>query len=210
VLTQFPESKGLEFVLMTPFTPRNKNVMNAWMAGRCDAPHYGELIVFTFPKGVEVLGPRQIEARIDQDTEMSQAMTLWGQRGSEVIRGNLLAIPLFAGSTLYVLYAEPIFLQAENAKLPEIKRVALTDQERVVWAEDFEGALSALLGGAAPETPETTAVLAAAPSSSSRKEIVDMIRGRLDEYRTKMGRGNYSAAGRELEAIDSALGSWEE
>ncbi len=116
------------------------------MAGRCDFPRYGDVKVFTFPKGVEVLGPRQIEARIDQDAEMSQALSLWGQRGSEVIRGNLLAVPLFNENTIYILFAEPIFLQAENAQLPEIKRIALADQNRVVWASRFDQALSRLLG----------------------------------------------------------------
>ncbi|MBD3320863.1 MAG: UPF0182 family protein, partial [Chitinivibrionales bacterium] len=125
VMVDYPEEDGIVFSLIMPFTPRNKNVINAWMAGICDMPDYGKLRVFTFPKGVEVLGPRQIEARLDQDTEMSQAMTLWGQRGSRVIRGNLLAIPLFDKKKLYILYAEPIFLQAEDAQLPEIKRIAL-------------------------------------------------------------------------------------
>ena len=145
VMLNFPGKKNPEFTLMVPFTPKNKNVMNAWLAGRCDFPDYGNLVVYTFPKGVEVLGPRQIEARIDQDTEMSEAMTLWGQRGSRVIRGNLLAIPLFDKEELYIMYVEPVYLQADNASLPEIKRVVVADQEKVVWAETFDKALKKLL-----------------------------------------------------------------
>ncbi len=149
IMINFPESGKHEYVLIMPFTPKNKNVSNAWMAGRCDYPEYGNIDVFTFPKGVEVLGPRQIEARIDQDTEMSRAMTLWGQRGSSVIRGNLLAIPLFFNDTLRILYVEPIFIQAEDARLPEIKRVVVADQDRVYWGESFDGAMSKLLSGRA-------------------------------------------------------------
>ncbi|MBD3391736.1 MAG: hypothetical protein GF418_06720 [Chitinivibrionales bacterium] len=206
VLTQFPGSDKLEFVLMMPFTPRNKNVMNAWMAGRCDMPNYGELVVFPFPKGVEVLGTRQIEARIDQDTEMSQAMTLWGQRGSEVLRGNMLAIPLFNQNTLYMLYAEPIFLQAENAKLPEFKRVALADQEGIVWAEDFDNALLRLLGEHPREPSEgRPGVRDTTEPRALQARITAQIREYLRSYRAKAGRGEFAAAGRELEAIDSVL-----
>ncbi|MFO8065142.1 MAG: UPF0182 family protein, partial [Spirochaetia bacterium] len=132
IMVEYPESDRLEFVLMMPFTPKNKNVINAWMAGRSDMPNYGQLTAFTMPKGVEVLGPRQIEARIDQDNEMSQTLSLWSQRGSDVIRGNLLSIPLFESGSMYMLFAEPIFLQAESAELPELRRVALADQDQVV------------------------------------------------------------------------------
>ena len=152
VMLQYPQEEQPEFILMMPFTPANKNVVNAWMAGRSDYEQYGQLTVYTLPKGVEVLGPRQIEARIDQNTEMSQALSLWSQRGSEVIRGNLLAIPLFANGELYLLYVEPIFLQAEDAALPEIKRIVLADQDRVVWDPEFNTAVDRLLGRL-PSTP---------------------------------------------------------
>jgi uncharacterized membrane protein (UPF0182 family) len=92
-----------------------------------------------------VFGPRQIDARIDQNTTISKAMTLWGQGGSEVIRGNLLAIPMFGGNGLHILYVEPIFLQASNAQIPEIKRIALADQDRIVWGPTFNDAMNLLL-----------------------------------------------------------------
>ncbi len=192
VMIHFPGEEAVEFVLIIPFTPKNKNVVNAWMAGRCDMPHYGKLRVFTFPKGVEVLGPRQIEARIDQNTEMSQAMTLWGQRGSQVIRGNLLAIPLFYRDMLYLLYAEPIYLQAEDAQLPEIKRIALADQERVVWAEEFDTSVARLLGEA-PEAPTAPALPQARPDRA--QEVLRY----LEEYQDLMGRGEFRKAGEALE-----------
>jgi len=199
VMVQLPEGEGPEFVLMTPFTPKNKNVMRAWLAARCDGEHYGELVVFTFPKGTEVLGPRQIEARIDQDTEMSRAMTLWGQRGSSVIRGNLLAIPLFDEDKLFLLYAEPIYIQAEDARLPEVKRVALADQTRVVWDEDFETALNRLLG-----RPEAEA----RPEQRAAPALGDLPRQALEHFRAfqqAVGDGEFERAGAELEAARRVL-----
>jgi hypothetical protein len=198
VMIHFPGEPSVEFVLIIPFTPKGKNVVNAWMAGRCDMPHYGTLRVYTFPKGVEVLGPRQIEARIDQNTEMSQAMTLWGQRGSQVIRGNLLAIPLFAQDVLYLLYAEPIYLQAEDAQLPEVKRIALADQERVVWAETFDASVARLLG----EAPGAARPAAVVRPGRAREAL-----RHLEAYRKRMGEGEFRAAG---EALDKARRALEE
>ncbi|MBD3422243.1 MAG: UPF0182 family protein [Chitinivibrionales bacterium] len=173
VMVDYPDKDGIVFSLIMPFTPRNKNVIHAWLAGICDLPNYGKLRVFTFPKGVEVIGPRQIEARIDQNTEMSQAMTLWGQRGSEVIRGNLLAIPLFGEEGLYLLYVEPIYLQAEDAQLPEIKRIVVADQERVVWAKSFDKALDKLVGaGGAKDTQTPTTKIPPSEDMPQRTEAL--------------------------------------
>ena len=215
VMVNFPGEKGIEFVLMLPFTPKNKNVMNAWIAGRCDLPNYGELMVYTIPKGVELLGPRQIEARIDQDTEISRAMTLWGQRGSEVIRGNLLAIPLFNKDELYILYVEPIYLQAENANLPQIKRIAVADQNNVAWSIQFADALSKLAGEPVldAEVPADTATGAAvpaaegipAPAGAVPMETLNKLNSLLKEYNSAAGEGNYAEAGRKLEEIKNIL-----
>ncbi|WP_455381430.1 UPF0182 family membrane protein [Salinispira pacifica] len=169
-MVHFPSAEGgrndsgVEFSLILPFTPKNKNVMNAWMAGRSDLPDYGKLTVFPIPKGIEVLGPRQIEARIDQNTEMSRALSLWSQRGSQVIRGNMLAIPLFSGQTLYIMFVEPVFLEAEGASLPEIKRIVLADQERVVWSDEFDKSTEALLG----RNVQAATVAAVQPSSTQQ------------------------------------------
>ncbi len=179
-MVQFPTAedapgtaKGVEFSLILPFTPKNKNVMNAWMAGRCDLPNYGKLTVFPIPKGIEVLGPRQIEARIDQNTEMSRSLSLWSQRGSQVIRGNMLAIPLFQKQTLYIMFVEPVFLEAEGAQLPEIKRIVLADQQRVVWSDQFQTSVDALLSGNMPtESASTATVAAAQPAANAPSESV--------------------------------------
>ena len=134
-----------EFVLIIPFTPFNKDNLIAWMAGRSDDPYYGELVVYEFPKQELVYGPSQIEALIDQDPEISAQLSLWSQRGSQVIRGNLLVIPV--GESL--LYVEPLYLQAETSELPELKRVIVSSGGRVAWAETFEGAIGRLLGAPA-------------------------------------------------------------
>jgi uncharacterized membrane protein (UPF0182 family) len=219
---------------MLPFTPRNKNVMNAWMAGRSDYEQYGKLTVYTLPKGVEVLGPRQIEARIDQNTEMSRALSLWGQRGSAVIRGNLLAIPLFLDEELVILFVEPIFLQAEEASLPQMQRVVLADQTRVVWDPDFDTAVDRLLGrlpatpggvavpddvpepGAggeeqpaegAPGSGVGTGAAAAAPPPAPAADGSPRARARqaLDEYRRAVADGRFAEAGRALERLEQIL-----
>lgn len=142
VIMQLPGNEENEFVLMQPFTPGNKNNMIAWMAGRSDGENYGDLILYNFPKDKLVYGPMQIESRIDQDTDISQLLTLWSQRGSRVIRGNLLVIPINDS----VLYIEPIYLQAETSELPELKRVILSYNDKVVMRETLEESIKAIFG----------------------------------------------------------------
>ena len=206
VMIKFPGSEDIEFVLMMPLTPKNKNVVNSWIAGRCDPPHYGKITVYTFPKGVEVLGPRQIEARIDQDTEMSRSMTLWGQRGSQVIRGNLLAIPLFGEEAFYLLYAEPVFLQAEDAQLPELKRIVLADQEKVVWDETFEGSLNRLVGArrvmTGTQQPEQ---IPSRPVAKDIQSTAARANELIQRYQQAAGTGNFVEAGRHLEELSGIL-----
>jgi uncharacterized protein len=127
---------------MLPFTPGNKNNMVAWMAARSDGEKYGELLVYNFPKDKLVYGPTQIESRIDQDTDISQLLTLWSQRGSRVIRGNLLVIPINNS----MLYVEPIYLQAETSELPEMKRVIVAYKDRIIMRESFEESLNVMFG----------------------------------------------------------------
>ncbi|MGB4372510.1 MAG: UPF0182 family protein [Halanaerobiales bacterium] len=140
VIMKLPGMVGEEFILMQPFTPVNKNNMIAWMAGRSDGENYGELIVYNFPKDQLVYGPMQIESRIEQDTEISQLLTLWGQLGSRVIRGDLLVIPVENS----ILYVEPVYLQAETSELPELKRVIVAFQDKIIMRENLEEALKDL------------------------------------------------------------------
>lgn len=140
VIMQLPGSNEKEFVIMLPFTPDNKDNMVAWMAGRSDGENYGELLIYDFPKDKLVYGPMQIESRIDQNTDISQLLTLWSQRGSRVIRGNLLIIPINNS----VLYIEPIYLQAENSEIPELKRVIVSYKDRIVMRATLEESISAI------------------------------------------------------------------
>lgn len=141
-LLQLPGEDELEFVLMLPFTPVGRNNMVAWMAALCDPGRYGELVLYHFPKDRLAFGPMQIEARIDQDGEISRQISLWDQRGSRVIRGNLLVIPI--GGT--VLYVEPLFLESEEAQIPQVRRVIMAAGDKVVMEETVEDALRVLVG----------------------------------------------------------------
>lgn len=215
VMVQFPDRDETEFVLMLPFTPKNKNVMNAWMAGRSDMPNYGDIRVYTFPKGVSVLGPRQIEARIDQDTEMSRALSLWSQRGSQVIRGNLLAVPLFSGNDFYVMYAEPVFLQAEDAALPELKRVVLADQDSVAWAPTFDASMVNLLGQEATRIVAAPSAAAAAeqpvgPLAPEVRRSAESAVGAFNRFRDALGNQDYAAAGQALDELQDAVAGLDE
>src|ERR671932_630144 len=135
-----------EVFLMLPMVPNQRENMIAWLAARCDPPHYGELIAYEFPKDKLVYGPFQIEARINQNTEISQQISLWNQTGSRVIRGNLLVIPIETS----VLYVSPLYLRAEAGQLPELKRVIAAYGDRVVMEETLPAALAALFKDTAP------------------------------------------------------------
>ena len=134
---------------MTPFTPRGKDNLAAWMVARMDGDNYGKLSVYSFPKQSLVYGPRQIANRINQDTDISRQLTLWDQRGSQVIRGELLVIPIEES----LIYVQPIYLRAEGGNIPELKRVVVAHENRVVMGETLEEGLNALFGaGAAAQT----------------------------------------------------------
>ncbi|MFW6410163.1 MAG: UPF0182 family protein [Halanaerobiales bacterium] len=142
IVTRLPGEEEAEFVLMQPFTPENKNNMVAWLAARSDGEHYGKLFEYSFPKDSLVYGPRQIESRIDQHSDISQLFSLWSQRGSRVIRGNLLVIPIENS----ILYVEPVYVQAETSELPELKRVVVAYKDKVVMRETLELSLAAIFG----------------------------------------------------------------
>jgi uncharacterized membrane protein (UPF0182 family) len=145
VIIHLPEEDMEEFVLMIPFTPRGKDNLIGWMAARCDQPGYGGKVVYQFSKQELVYGPMQIEARIDQDTDISQLFTLWSQAGSSVVRGNTLVIPLENS----ILYIEPIYLEAtERGTLPELKRVIVAYGNRLTMQDTLQDALSVIFGQA--------------------------------------------------------------
>src|SRR5438309_1967690 len=161
---RLPGESAAEFIYMTPFTPRGKDNLAAWMAARMDGSNYGKLVAYQFPKQSLVYGPKQIANRINQETEISQQITLWDQKGSSVIRGELLVIPI--GESL--IYVQPLYLRAEGGTIPELKRVVVAHENRVAMGETLEEGLSALFGAGAPaRVAATRADSAAAPGAPS-------------------------------------------
>jgi uncharacterized membrane protein (UPF0182 family) len=159
VLMKLPGEQALEFIEILPFTPANRNNLIGWIAGRSDEPHYGKAVVYNFPKTKLVDGPLQIEARIDQNAQLSGQLSLWNQQGSKVVRGGLIVIPV--GRAL--LYAEPIYLQAQRSPMPELRLVVLALQDRLVYGPTFDVALAALFG----QGPSTLATAQHAPAATA-------------------------------------------
>ncbi|HHW10331.1 MAG TPA: UPF0182 family protein [Firmicutes bacterium] len=204
VIMKLPGEEKEEFVLLRPYTPINKNNMAAWMAARCDGENYGKILVYKFPKEGLTYGPAQIEARIDQDGEISQLFTLWGQMGSDVIRGNLLIIPI--ARTL--LYVEPIFLQAETSQMPELKRVIAVLGGRVAMGLNLSEALQKLIGdwsaaGAADglSTPGVAGATAAEAQSMSSRQVKELAKEAEERFRA----GDLAGAGQALQRLLQAI-----
>src|SRR5256714_5796053 len=212
VLMQLPgEQQKNEFVLILPFTPASRNNMIGWMAARSDGEHYGKLVVYNFPKSRLIDGPLQIEARIDQNAQLSGQFTLWNQQGSRVLRGHLLVIPI--GKSL--LYVEPVYLKAESSPMPELRVVVLATEERLGLGQTFEEAMSNLFGEAnkqppPPPPPETSQVEKqpnapqpkASPSPSSAattQQLIDRAFQEFDEYQRLTAAGRLAEAGKKLE-----------
>jgi uncharacterized membrane protein (UPF0182 family) len=162
VVMRLPSEPREEFLLMQPFTPVGKTNMIAWLAARSDEPNYGKLIVYKYPKERLIFGPQQVEGRIDQDPTISSQFTLWSQAGSRVIRGNMLVIPIGASN----LYVEPIYLQAENGPIPELKRVVVSTGNRVAMESTLEEALTKLFGTAVTPPNVTGSQPASAPAQT--------------------------------------------
>jgi uncharacterized membrane protein (UPF0182 family) len=143
IVMRLPEEKNAEYIYMVPFTPRGKDNLAAWMAARNDGAEYGRLRVYRLSRQSLAFGPQQIVNRINQNTEVSQQLTLWDQRGSQVIRGDLLVIPIEEA----LMYVQPIYLRAEGGRIPELKRVVVAYQNRVVMRETLEEGLAEMFGG---------------------------------------------------------------
>jgi uncharacterized membrane protein (UPF0182 family) len=214
VLMKLPGEAGAEFVEILPFTPANRNNLIGWIAGRSDGEHYGTSIVYDFPKTKQIDGPLQIEARIDQNAQLSGQLSLWNQQGSHVRRGTLLVIP--SGKAL--LYAEPIYLQADRSPMPELRLVVLALQDRLAYAPTFEAALSSLFGGGisslsgseSSTAPAAANQLAGSPTSApqAKEDLNAMIKeaGRdFDDYQRLTAAGKLAEAGQKLEALKQVI-----
>jgi uncharacterized membrane protein (UPF0182 family) len=156
LVMRLPEEKSAEFIYMVPFTPRGKDNLAAWMVARNDGAEYGRLRVYRLSRQTLAFGPQQIVNRINQNTEISSQLTLWDQRGSQVIRGDLLVIPIEEA----LLYVQPIYLQAQGGRIPELKRVVVAYQNRVVMRETLDDALADMFGGATGRRTPTPAIAA--------------------------------------------------
>jgi uncharacterized membrane protein (UPF0182 family) len=159
VIMRLPGETEEEFVLILPLTPANRENTISWVAARADAPNYGKLLAFRFPTNTLVFGPRQVESRIDQDPSITAQFSLWDQSGSNVIRGNLLMIPIGRGN----LFVEPIYLQAQSSRLPELKRVVVVNGNRIAMEPTLDRSLAVVFGEAAPTLP-TAGTPGASPS----------------------------------------------
>ncbi len=195
VLMQLPEEKRLQFLLMTPLTPKNRDNMIAWMAARCDLPGYGELLVFKLSKERLILGPMQVEALIDQDTLVSQQLSLWDQRGSRVIRGNLLVIPIERS----FVYVEPVYLIAEDSDIPQLKRIIVSDGEEVAMAPQLEEALAVVFGGLRAPGRYTE------EQTESESERMSSAREALSAAEAALREGDWGKFGRAMQQLKDWL-----
>lgn len=194
------DSEQPEFVQILPFTPTNKKNMIAWLAGRSDGENYGRLLVYEFPKQSLVYGPMQVEARIDQDTNISQQLTLWNQRGSSVIRGNLLVIPIKDS----LLYVEPLYLKSEKSSMPELRRVIAAHGDTVVMEPTLELALQRIFGektGAVkPEEPTTEQ-----PIDITAADIAKQVNELYNEAQEKIKNGDWAGYGETQQKLKEAI-----
>ncbi|MBI4522959.1 MAG: UPF0182 family protein [Deltaproteobacteria bacterium] len=198
-IMRLPGEKKEEFVLLLPFTPNKRDNMRAWLAARSDPPHYGKLIALDFPKAKLVYGPKQIDARIEQDAFISQQLSLWGQRGSQVIRGSLLAIPIETS----LLYVQPLYLAAEKGSLPELKRVITAFGNHIAMEETLEQSLQRLFGDRATKEPAQTGVVA--ETHAGEKNLAKRALEHYMRSQEILRQGNWAGFGEELKKLEGIL-----
>jgi uncharacterized membrane protein (UPF0182 family) len=216
LMMRLPDEKQAEYIYMAPFTPKGKNNLAAWMVARNDGSNYGKLRVYRFPKQSLVYGPAQIVSRINQDTDISRELTLWDQRGSQVIKGELMVIPIEEA----LIYVQPIYLQAQGGQIPELKRVVVAFQDRVVMSETFETGLARLFSGdinapsqivnatspVSADTAMRAVPQAVTPAPSA--EIAPLIREADDHYQRALSAqraGEWATYGQEIQKLGEVL-----
>ena len=200
MIMKLPGEEREEFILMIPFTPRGKDNLAAWMVARHDGEWLGQLVVYRFPKQKLVFGPTQINNRINQDADISRQISLWDQRGSEVIRGNLLVIPIEES----LIYVQPIYLQAEGGKIPELKRVIVAYENRIAMAETLDLALNKVFGGsqAAEQTDEAGLPgIEGVPTGPAIQQAKELFNRAMQAQRS----GNWALYGDEISKLGEVL-----
>ena len=213
IILRLPGEANPEFIYMTPFTPRGKDNLAAWMAARMDGANYGKLVAYRFPKQSLVYGPKQIVNRINQETSISQQLTLWDQKGSQVVRGELLVIPIKEA----LVYVQPLYLRAEGGKIPELKRVVVAHENRVAMGETLEDGLGMLFGEAAgarrtiaaADSAQGGAAAVGTASAGVTGAAADLIRQAQQHYDRAIAAqraGDWATYGREIDQLGGILG----
>jgi uncharacterized membrane protein (UPF0182 family) len=195
--------KAEEYILMVPFTPAKKENMIAWLAARCDEPNYGKLLVFDFPKQNLVYGPQQIESRINQDPEISKALTLWNQGGSRVIWGSLLVIPIEQS----LIYVQPLYIAAQSGGVPELKRVIVAYGNTIVMEENLEKSLNSIFGQALAQYQQKvveSAQTTGAPQTDVKGLIAEASR-QFDAAQQELRRANWGGYGAAMQKVEQLL-----
>jgi hypothetical protein len=223
IIMRLPQEEREEYIYMTPFTPRGKDNLTAWVVARSDGEHYGKLVEYRFPRQSLVFGPRQVLNRINQDTEVSRQLSLWDQRGSTVIRGELMVIPIAEA----LVYVQPIYLRAEGGRIPELKRVVVAYENRVVMEETLEEGLQRIFEGgvgaapaeaagaaevsplaAAGEAPAPGQPPAAAPAAPAAVDAADLARRARTHYDRAVEAqraGDWARYGEEIRLLGEVL-----
>lgn len=204
IIMRLPESEQSEYILMLPFTPKSRPNMIAWMCARMDGDNYGKLLVYNFPKQETIYGPEQLESRINQDTEISQQLSLWNQQGSRVYRGNLLVVPMDNS----LLYVEPLYLQAENSRIPELKRVIAGFGDEIVMETSLDRALTRLFdkkpaNGSAEI--DTNTQQTADTGTDSVAELAKLARQYYDQANQRLKEGDWAGYGDNINKLNDVI-----
>jgi uncharacterized membrane protein (UPF0182 family) len=207
IMTKLPGQEKQQFMLMSPMTPENRDNMIAWIAAKSDPPNYGEFVVYKLPKERLIFGPNQVESRIDQDTEISRQLSLWDQRGSSVIRGNLIVVPIEES----FLYVEPIFLIAEQIQIPQMQRVIVSYGDRVAMKNTLRQSLNTVMGEQVVETRQDalasmqqTARQAQAAAPGQVEEL-QRAQDLIQQAREALQGGDFAAFGDRFNELEQVL-----
>jgi uncharacterized membrane protein (UPF0182 family) len=207
---RLPGEPEAEFIQMLPFTPRRKDNLAAWLVARSDGEHYGKLSVFVFPKQSQVFGPTQIVGRINQDQTISPQVTLWNQQGSQVIWGTMMVIPIEES----LIYVRPLYLRAQGGKIPELTRVIVAYEDRIVMEPTLEASIARLFGGQVPAAPggvdtartaPPAAPGATPPPSADTRALTAEARAHYDRAIAAQRAGDWARYGEEIKLLGEVL-----
>lgn len=201
LIMKLPGEEKEEFIFMVPYTPRNKDNMSAWMVARNDGDHYGKLVVYRFPKQKLVYGPKQITNRINQDPTISEQISLWDQRGSQVIQGNLFVIPIKES----ILYVRPLYLRAEGGKIPELKRVIVAFENKISMEKTLDEALSKIFEGKVETTKDTTKEDSTKKRTETKEDLIKQANEHYIKAEQAQKDGNWALYGEEIEKLGEVL-----